>query len=72
MKEPYYILAKDYDRGSTATYLINGNTLYYNDYIEDEGERNSYHYFPNTAYLFMLERTTLAGNEIKDGFLPKQ
>lgn len=71
IKEPYYIVAKDYDTGTTGIYTINNNILYYNDYKKEEGERNSYHYFPNTAYLFMLERTTLAGDEIRDGFIPK-
>ena len=71
LKEPYYICQKDYDLGSIGNYEINGNIIYYNDYIEEEGERNSYHYFPNTCYEFMLERSTLVGNDIKDGFIPK-
>lgn len=71
IREPYYIYARDYDDGNTGSVEINGNTIYYNDYIKEEGERNSYFYYPNTAYYFMLERSTLAGDEIEDGFIPK-
>lgn len=70
VREPYYFAARDYDDGSTDSMEINGNTIYYNDYRTEEGERNSYFYYPNTAYQFMLERSTLAGDEIKDGFIP--
>ena len=69
--EPYYICQKDYDDGSIGSYEINGNIIYYNDYNEEEGERNSYHYFPNTCYEFMLERSTLVSDDIKDGFVSK-
>ena len=71
VKEPYYVVAKDYDYGSTGTTTIKGNIIYYNDYIKEEGERNSYHYFPNTAYKLMLDRSTLAGERIEDGFMPE-
>ena len=71
VREPYYVTARDYDDGSTDFMVINGNTIYYNDYRTEEGERNSYFYYPNTAYQFMLERSTLAGDDIKDGFLPR-
>lgn len=66
IREPYYIVQKDYDTTKVGTVEINGNTIYYCD----EGEINDYHHFPNTCYKFMLERTTLAGNDIKDGFRP--
>lgn len=68
--KPYYILQKDYDYGNTGSVEIKGNIIYYNDYIKDEGEINSYHYFPNTAYQFMLERSTMVSEDIKDGFIP--
>lgn len=71
VKEPYYIVQKDYDDGSTGSIEVNGNTIYYNDYRKEEGERNSYHYFPNTAYEGMLKRSTLISDDIKDGFVPK-
>ncbi len=71
IKEPYYIVQKDYDDGSTGSVEIRGNIIYYNDYKKEEGERNSYHYFPNTAYESMLERSTLVSDDIKDGFVPK-
>ena len=70
VREPYYFAARDYDDGSTDSIEIKGNTIYYNDYRTEEGERNSYFYYPNTAYQFMLERSTLAGDDIKDGFIP--
>ena len=69
--EPYYIVQKDYDDGSTGTMEVKGNIIYYNDYKKEEGERNSYHYFPNTCYADMLERSTLVNENIKDGIVPK-
>lgn len=71
LTEPYYIVQKDYDDGSTGSIEIKGNTIYYNDYRKEEGERNSYHYFPNTAYDDMLRRSDLVSEDIKDGFVPK-
>lgn len=71
LTEPYYIVQKDYDDGSTGSVEIKGNIIYYNDYRKEEGERNSYHYFPNTAYDDMLRRSDLVSEDIKDGFVPK-
>ncbi|MBR5597744.1 MAG: hypothetical protein IKW30_10110 [Lachnospiraceae bacterium] len=71
LMDPYYVVQKDYDDGSTKSVVMNGNTIYYNDYIKEEGERNSYHYFPNTCYEMMLNRTTLVSENMKDGFIPK-
>ena len=68
--EPYYIIPKDYDVGGTESVEVKGNRIYYNAPLPGEGEINSYHYFPNTAYKFMLERSTLVSEEIKDGFVP--
>ena len=69
--DPYYIVPKDYDYGRTATYEINGNTFYFNDYDKQEGEINSYHYFPGTCYRFMIDRSTLITEDIRDGFIAK-
>lgn len=67
LKEPYYLVAQDYDMAKTGKVEINGNTIYYCD----EGEINSYHYFPNTCYKMMLDRSTLAGERIESGFVAK-
>lgn len=67
LTQPYYILQKDYDQAQEDTYVINGNAVYYSV----EGEVNTYHTFPGTCYEFMLERSTLMGDDIKDGFMAK-
>lgn len=64
LTQPYYIFQKDYDAGEMESLEINDNTLYY----PKEGEINSYHVFPGTCYKFMLERSTLIGDDIADGF----
>lgn len=67
LREPYYIEQKDYDRGSMDSCEINGNTIYFST-----GEEiNSYHVFPGTCYKPMLERSTLIGERIEDGFRAK-
>ncbi len=67
LREPYYISQKDYDLGSMDSCEINGNTIYFST-----GEEiNSYHVFPGTCYKPMLERSTLLGDQIKDGFRAK-
>lgn len=64
LKEPYYMVQKDYDRGSMDSCEINGNAIYFST-----GEEiNSYHVFPGTCYKPMLERSTLIGDRIEDGF----
>lgn len=67
LKEPYYIMQKDYDQAEAGSCEINGNIFYY----PKQGEVNSYFAFPGTCYKMMLERTTLMGDDIKDGFMPK-
>lgn len=67
LREPYYILQKDYDTSEMQKVTINGNTLYYSV----EGIVNDYHKFPGSCYEFMLERTTLIGDTIEEGFMPK-
>lgn len=64
MREPYYIVQQDYDRGSMEGCEINGNIIYY----ATGGEINSYHVFPGTCYRHMLERSTLIGDTIAEGF----
>lgn len=66
----YYIIPKDYDLGNVQPVEINGNIIYYSVY-ENQVELNSYHYYPNTAYRWMLEGSTLASDNIKDGFVSK-
>lgn len=65
--QPYYILQKDYDEEEMKSYEINGNIVYY----PESGEFNSYHVYPGTCYKIMLDRSTLIGDEIKDGFKAK-
>lgn len=67
LKEPYYIVQKDYDAAEMDCYEINGNAIY----SSAEGEVNSYHVFPGTCYEFMLERSTLIGDRIEEGFRAK-
>lgn len=68
--QPYYILAQDYDGGNMGTMTVNNNVIYY-DAGSPEGERNSYHNFPSTCYKFMMERSTLISEDIRDGIVPK-
>lgn len=65
--EPYYLLQKDYDMADNDILEINGNAIY----VSSEGIVNSYHVFPSTCYEFMLERSTLMGDKIEDGFKAK-
>ncbi len=65
--QPYYVVQKDYDRAEEGSFEINGNRVYYSG----EGEINSYHTYPSTCYRFMLERSTLMGERIEDGFKAK-
>ena len=67
-RQPYYLTQQEYDRGEVGSLEINGNTIYYNSGTE---EINSYYYFPNTCYGWMLERSTLIGDRIEDGFRAK-
>lgn len=71
LKDPYYIVAKDYDADSMNSYVVNNNVIYYNEYNPEEGERNSYHYFPSTCYKSMMDRSTLVSEDIRDGIIPK-
>lgn len=67
LRDPYYIRQKDYDEGSMDSLEIKGNVVYFST-----GEEiNSYHVFPGTCYKPMLERSTLIGDRIEDGFCAK-
>ncbi len=66
--QPFYLAQKDYDRAEVGSCEINGNLIYF----PENGEINDYHVFPGTCYKFMLDRSTLMGNEIKDGFKAKE
>ena len=67
LRDPCYIRQKDYDEGSMDSLEINGNMIYF----ATEEEVNSYHVFPGTCYKPMLERSTLIGDRIEDGFCAK-
>ncbi|MBD5546470.1 MAG: hypothetical protein HDQ97_03610 [Lachnospiraceae bacterium] len=67
LSDPYYIRQKDYDEGSMDSCEINGNVIWF----AAEGEINSYHVFPGTCYKDMLDRSTLIGDRIEDGFCAK-
>ena len=67
LNAPYYIRQKDYDEGSMDSCEINGNVIWF----AAEGEINSYHVFPGTCYKDMLDRSTLIGDRIEDGFCAK-
>lgn len=67
LNEPYYILQKDYDVGNMESCEINGNLIYFST----TDEVNSYHVYPGTCYKEMLERSTLMGDKIEDGFRAK-
>jgi len=67
LREPYYIWQKDYDVGNMESREIHGNLIYYSA----GDEVNSYHVWPGTCYEGMLERSTLIGDKIEDGFRAK-
>lgn len=66
--DPYYVSQKDYDVGNMDSVEINGVTVYYDSTCN---EVNSYFTCPGTCYEFMLERSTLMGDSLVDGFMPK-
>ena len=72
LRDPYYLVAKDYDAQSMTSYHVENQVVYYNDYKLEEGERNSYHYFPSTCYKFMMDRSTFIGDDIRDGIIPRK
>ena len=71
LMDPYYIVQKDYDHSTTDVIESKGNIIYYSSNIKEEGEINSYHNFPSTCYQFMMRRSELVSEDIKDGIVPK-
>lgn len=63
LREPYYLIQKDYDEGNMESININGNIIYYST----GNEINSYHVYPGTCYQGMLESLALMGDRIEDG-----
>lgn len=68
LTDPYYVLQKDYNDCRMSVMEINGKPIYFST----EEEINSYYVFPGTCYKHMLERSTLIGNSIEEGFCAKQ
>ena len=60
---------------SVAVYAVDVNVLFLavveNLYVAGIDEVNSYYASPGSCYDFMVERTTLIGDNIKDGFRPR-
>lgn len=66
--EPYYVRQQDYDVGNMIPVDMDGVTVYCDGTFH---EINSYFACPGTCYDSMLERTTLMGESLTDGFMPK-
>jgi hypothetical protein len=65
--DPYYLVQKPFEDSKTDSENLNGNTIYYSE----KGEVNSYYHCPSTCYKFMLDRTELIGDTIRQGFKAK-
>lgn len=63
-RQAYYLMPKDYDRPETKV-LKMGNTDFY---VPADSEFLSYYDFPGSCYGFMLERSTMRGATLADGF----
>lgn len=72
LKDPYYIVQKDYDRSTADVIESKGNIIYYSSNIKEEGEINSYYNFPGTCYEIMMRRSELVSEDIRDGIVPKE
>lgn len=68
LKQPYYITQKMYDIPELETAEIDGITINY----PANGEQIGYAPIPATSYIFMMERSTLRGDNMKSGFKPKE
>lgn len=64
MLESYYIWPKNYDIAELTSFKVDGVTFY----TQTEGDRLGYAPLPSTAYPFMMQRSMLRGDSIKDGF----
>ncbi len=67
LTDPSYLIQQDYDRVETGEIAVGNLTVYY----PLNSDNISYHAFPATAYEMMAERTTMRGDDISDGFMPK-
>ena len=64
LRDPYYLVQKDYDSCHMEQMDLDGNIIYYST----GNEINNYHTYPGTCYPSMLERIALIGDRIEDGF----
>ena len=62
--EPYYFWPKNYEIAELTSFNVDGVTFY----TQKEGDRLGYAPLPSTAYPFMMQRSMLIGESIKDGF----
>lgn len=67
IRSPYYVLQEPFEDAETGSEELSGNTVYYSE----GGEINSYYHCPSTCYKFMLDRTELIGDTIRQGFKAK-
>lgn len=68
LRSGHYLVPVDFDKGNMSEIDMDGLTVYVADY----DEINSYYYTPGSCYDFMVERTELIGDDIKEGFKPKR
>ena len=66
--DPYWLLPRPFPQSEMAAARLGGSTVYY---TADDSEVNSYYVTPSTCYKFMLDRTELLGETVKEGFGPK-
>ncbi len=64
----HYLIPVDFDRGNMTATDMDGLTVY----VADVDEVNSYYFSPGSCYDFMVERTELIGDDIREGFKPKR
>ena len=64
----HYLTPVDFDKGTMTTFDMDGLTVY----VAGIDEVNSYYANPGSCYDFMVERTELIGDSIKEGFKPRQ
>ncbi len=64
----HYVVPVPFDEGTMTTVDMDGLTVY----VAGIDEINSYYANPGSCYDFMVERTELIGDSIKEGFKPRQ
>ncbi|MBE5829993.1 MAG: hypothetical protein E7305_11140 [Butyrivibrio sp.] len=67
VRASHYVIPVDFDKGNMYEMDMDGLTVY----VADIDEVNSYYCSPGSCYDFMVERTELIGDSIKDGFRPR-